>query len=429
MLCSMNLASPRLSLLVIPMLLVGFLAMPFNLLAQDTLKINLQETEKLFLQKNLLLLAQQYNLNEAQALAIQAKAYPNPNFSAEINMVDPQNNRLFHAGPSGEKVFGIEQLIVMGGKRNTQIEIAKKNTQLAELELADLLRNLKWQLSNAFYDLFQQRFIIKNFDSQLLLLDTIIGSYEKQAAKGNIATKEVIRLKSVYLALNNSRSEQIQNQIESTQMLELLLHEKSPILPLLRTTDFQQFTKVKPLNELIELAQANRPDLKIANTTGEMANLNLKLQKQLATPDINLRSGYDQRGGAFNNQINIGLDIPLPIWNRNKGAIKAAEFGKKYTETLHQQKILEMESELAASQRNLERCIADFNKTNALYTSNFEQVFKGINDNFLKRNVSLIEFIDFFESYNQSLTEFQRVKTHLAKAAAQINFYTGSTIY
>lgn len=397
--------------------------------SQDSLRISLEQAEKIFLSKNLLLLAEQYNLSAAQAMTIQARAYPNPQFSAEINLIDPENKRVLHTGSTGQKVFGIDQLIVMGGKRKTQIEIARKNQVLAELELADLLRNLKWKLHHSYFSLAQQQFIIQNYNRQLILLDTIISNYEKQAARGNIAMKEVIRLKSVYLAINNSRSEQIQNQIESNQVLQNLLQEKNPLTPQIPDADFQRYTQIKMLDQLIQSAKANRPDLQKATQTGELANLNLSLQKQLAIPDLNLNAGYDQRGGAFNNQINIGLGIPLPIWNRNKGAIKAAEWEKKASETLLQQKQTEVESEILASQRNLERCISDFTKTNSMYSTDFDLVFKGINDNFQKRNVSLIEFIDFFESYNQSLIEFQRVRTQMALAAAYINYVTATPIY
>lgn len=49
--------------------------------------------------------------------------------------------------------------------------------------------------------------------------------------------------------------------------------------------------------------------------------------------------------------------------------------------------------------------------------------------NFQKRNVSIIEFIDFFESYNDVLAELMRIKTQLVISAEQINLLTGKDIY
>ena len=52
-----------------------------NRIPPDTLRLTLPETEQLFLQKNLLLLAAKYNVEAQRALVLQAKLYPNPYFT------------------------------------------------------------------------------------------------------------------------------------------------------------------------------------------------------------------------------------------------------------------------------------------------------------------------------------------------------------
>ncbi len=49
--------------------------------------------------------------------------------------------------------------------------------------------------------------------------------------------------------------------------------------------------------------------------------------------------------------------------------------------------------------------------------------------NFQKRNVSIIEFIDFFEAYNEVQTELSRIKTQLVSSAEYLNLLTGKDIY
>src|SRR5258708_19671931 len=48
---------------------------------KDTLRLTLPQAEKAFLDSNLLLLAQKYNIDAQKALIIQAKLWPNPNLS------------------------------------------------------------------------------------------------------------------------------------------------------------------------------------------------------------------------------------------------------------------------------------------------------------------------------------------------------------
>ena len=399
---------------------------PFYAQAQS---ITLERAEAQFLQSNLILLAGQYNIDANKALAIQAEAYPNPVFSADFNLIDPQNKRVLHAGSTGQKAFGIEQLILLGGKRKSQIEIAKKNQALAESELADLLRNLRYQLQVNFYSLYQQQTVIEGYNSQLILLDTLIHYYDQQAPKGNVALKEVVRLRSVYIRLSSDRSEYAQNKIETMKTLQLLLKDSAQIVTAVDNQFFENLLAKPIQTDLAQIAKAKRPDLMAAQQNKELAALNLKLQKQLAIPDLTLNSTYDQRGGAFVNQVNLGFELPIPVWNRNKGNISAADAIQKSLSINQNQKELEVSLEVQAAVVDLQRSSVEYAKAKRLYNADFEVVFAGMNENFRKRNLSLLEFVDFFEAYNESKTDFERIKAQLALAASKINFVTASKVY
>ena len=79
--------------------------------AQDSLLLTLDKADKLFLEKNLLLVAGQFNINAQKALEIQAALYPNPQFTAGLNVWDADNKKLLYVGKSGEKAFEFDQLI------------------------------------------------------------------------------------------------------------------------------------------------------------------------------------------------------------------------------------------------------------------------------------------------------------------------------
>lgn len=396
---------------------------------QNERPITLQQADSIFLKNNLLLLAQEYNVEVQKVLVIQAKAYPNPLFSADINAYDPVNDQAFHVGPTGQKAFAIEQLILLGGKRKAEVELARQNQKLAELELEDLLRNLQFQLHTSFFQLKRQRNTLEKFTRQLQLLDTLIHSYDMQARKGNLPPKDVIRLKSVYFKINNEKSELASEYFQQQQSVQLLLQLNEYFEPKVGNNEIEELALPKDYNELVNKAIENRPDLKAAHETENLALINLKLQKRLAIPDVALNTSYDQRGGAFQNQVNVGLNIPLPVWNRNRGNIKAAEFSAKSMDLYKQQKLKEVESDVLAAWQRMVLSISEYQKIRNYYTDDFDLVFEGVNTNFQKRNISILEFVDFFESYNESLSEFERVKTFLANSAMQINYVTASKIY
>lgn len=392
--------------------------------------LRLEELDALFLKNNLEILAAGYSLTAAEAMEIQARAYPNPVFEAEFNLWDPQNKRLLHIGNTGQKAASFSQLIELGGKRATRMELARQNKEMARLEMEDLLRTLRQQLHSAFYNLHYQKATIRKFDQQLSLLDTIIQSYEAQVMKGNIPMKDLVRIKSVYLSIHNDRTDLQALAIQNQQQLKYLSGDSLEIFPVVDSSSISRLLRSRwSKEELVNTALQHRPDLKIAEILEKESALNEKWQRQLAIPDLNLGMGYDQLGGAFRNQVNLTLGMPLPLWDRNKGNRAAAKEMSKAASKKTQQSALQVKTEVVAALSNLELSLNDFRKVNQLYSRDFDEVFRGMNENFRKRNVSLIEFIDFFESYNQSVAEYQRSRTQVALAAEQLNFTTATILF
>lgn len=396
---------------------------------QNTQSLTLEACENLFLKNNLMLLAQQFNISAKQALIIQSRAYPNPIFSGEINVYDPQHNKWFHIDSSGQKSFQVQQLILLGGKRKTEIEIAKQSAAVAESEFAELLRNLRAQLSDRFYGINSQRIVIDNYVRQLSILDTIIGNYKIQIDKGNLPLKDLIRLKSVYIKINGNKSDLADQNSEDQKQIKLLLQTNADVIPIVPDEDFKKFTELKTLSELQTVALSNRPDLKIADQNALLAALALKREKKQVIPDIAVSGSYDQRGGAFHNQINAGIQMPIPILNTNRGNIRAAEFDKKAMDLYLQEKKLEVELDIQQAWANMQRGINEYNKVRGYYNEEFLSVNKGMNDNFNRRNISILEFVDFVEAYNESLADFEKTRQQLAQYAAQINYTTATKIY
>lgn len=400
-----------------------------NLRAADTLRVNIKQADSLFLKNNYSLLASAMNINAQKAQIIQAKLYPNPVFTADLNAYDPENKQAFHVSNTGQKGFQLEQLILLGGKRKAQIDLAKTNVKISELEFQQILSRLKFQLHSSMYFLSQQYVLIGKYNKQLNLLDTILVAYDTQAKKGNIALKDVVRLKGFYLNLNNERAEILRNYFEELSKVQTILQVNQVIYPLVSDQDFSAFIKPVNLDDLTNTALQNRPDYLITQQDQLFADQYLRYQKKSAVPDLNLITSYDQRGGAFQNQVNVGLSIPLPVWNRNQGNIKSAVYQIKQQEYESEGIKNKLLADVFNYYQLYTQSVIEFQKTEKLYNDDFETSFQGISENFRKGNVSILEFVDFFEAYNNALTEISRVKVQLNTSAEQLNLTTGKDIF
>src|SRR5690606_27038748 len=197
--------------------------------AQDTLRVDLRTADSLFLVNNFYLLASSMNIEAQKARILQAKTYSNPVLSADVNVYNPDDNKILHFGQTGQKSFQLEQLILLAGKRKSEIEIAKTYANIAELEFQQLLRKLKFRLHSDLFSIGQMQVLLKRYTDQLFLLETLLSSYETQAEKGNIPLKDVVRLKGAYLKLNNERAELLKSYFETQSSLQTLLQTTSTV--------------------------------------------------------------------------------------------------------------------------------------------------------------------------------------------------------
>lgn len=400
-----------------------------ELKAEDTLRLNIWQADSIFLTKNYYLLASSMNIEEKKAQILQSRLYPNPVFTADLNAYDPENKKPFHVGNSGQKAFQLEQLIILGGKRKAQIEMAKTDASIAELEFQDLNQHLKFKLHSSLFALGQQETVLKKYDRQLSLLDDLLDSYKVQAEKGNLALSELVRLKGAYLKLNNDRAELFKDYFNTQADLQKLLQTGLVVQFRFSEEDIAKYVKVMDASELMDIAANNRPDLLIAKLNGKLSEQDLQFQKRSAVPDLAVFGSYDQRSGAFTDQVNIGFSVPLPFWNRNQGNIRSAQY--RVQETDYRQRALsnEVDSEIRNGHALYNQTVSEYRKTLDMYDSSFELTINGVTENFRKRNISIIEFIDFFEAYNEVQTELARIKTQLVSSAEELNLLVGKDIY
>ncbi|MEG0850633.1 TolC family protein [Flavobacterium plurextorum] len=391
------------------------------IVAQKT--VTLQDCESQFLKKNLFLLASQYNIDASKALTIQAKIWDNPTITAELNAYNPERNQYFDIGKDGQKAFGIEQLIYLGGKKRNEVKLAKTNEQLAELQFNDLLRTLKLQLRKSFYTVYYNTKSLETTDNQLAHIEDLINSYSVQVQKGNIALKDLVRLQSLYLNFKNERMEVVNNSIEEQANLKLLLNETETIIPNVSKDDFNKYLKTIPfdLKSFQDEAIANRPDYLAQQKEIEANELNVKWQKSLSIPDITLGANYDQRSGAFEKEANLSIGIPLPLWNKNKGNIKYAQTILAQSKVEKQNFDLQLQTEITSAWNKWNESRKNYTVIKPTVNSDFEAVYNGILANFQKRNISLLEFTDFMESYNQANIQVNELKKKLALSGEELN--------
>ena len=407
-----------------------FICVGFFAEAQDTLNISMQGIDSLFLKKNLLLLAQKYKITGDEALIKQAKLWDNPSLNTEFNLFNPSKNKYFDVGAQGEKIFQVDQVIVLAGKRNKRVELARASAQYTSYEFYELMRTLKLELRVNYSTIYFSTQTLKIYDEQLALLQTIIDALQFQNQKGNIPLKEVLRLKALYYKLNSDRTDIISDILDAQKSLQTLLQTNSYVKPSNQFNEISRYSidAIKK-EELLNKAMLNRPDLKMTENISKQAEINLSLQKRNAYPDLHIGGLYDQAGSYIFNYTGVTLGMDLPLWNRNQGNIRYAKANVSQTQLQLQYKTSEIANEVKNAYAKLMEVEAQYLAVDTGFSSSFTSLNEGFVSNFKKRNISLFEFTDFFEAYNESILQLNQLNEKRIRSYEELNYVISEELF
>lgn len=410
--------------------LLGLLfTLPSFLHAQDTLYVNIEKADSLFLANNLALLAEKYQIDMAKSAEVQTKLWNNPNLSIDFSAYN-KSKGLLDVGKNGQKAIVLQQLITTAGKRNKQLAIDQESTRQSEYQFFDLVRTLKFELREVFFESYFLSKTIALYNLQINALQTTVSSFEKEYTRNNISLMEVVRLKALLFQLSNDRAT-LQFEINKNQKnLRMMLHTALPVVPIVREIDIAKYQfRTQTSETLKNKAFQSRADLKIAQSVLKQAELNHTLQKALAVPNLQIGASYDQASNYVNQYFGLTASIDIPLFNRNQGNIRTAKSSIRYAKVNEQQITNSIVNEVDATLQKVMLADKAYNNVENQFTKELKKLNQGIYDNFQKRNITLLEFIDFIETYNESTKAFNRLQADRIKVYEELNFVVGEELF
>ncbi|AQX13318.1 transporter [Elizabethkingia meningoseptica] len=392
--------------------------------------MTMEECEEAFRKNNLELLAQQYNINLADADIMQAKIWDLPEVTFQANAYNPEGKRFFDIGKS--KNATIQQLIYLGGKKKNEIEFAKSNKELAQLQFSQLLADLRSQMRETYYALYFEEKKLQSVDIQLKYMNDLLEAYRVQTQKGNTSLKDEVRLQAVVINLNNDKVEINNNILQQQQSMKVLTGLNESMLTNFGDEEANKLMAVEPLMTIDDIKQKaleNNADYLFSVKTIDNNKTYLKWQKSLNVPDINVGGAWSQNGGTFNNEIDFTIGIPIPLWKRNKGNVVKAQYQIEQSQKTVEMKKQQLETQLDMAYQTWQNQYQQYFTLKPQDMDNLETVYQGILKNFRKGNISLIEFTDFTDSYRQTILQLYEMKKQIMISAEEINHLTQSKIF
>jgi outer membrane protein TolC len=299
------------------------------------------------------------SIKVAESAIITAGARPNPS----INPVGGINSTAL--GQEGVNPWipsmTVNIPIETANKRAYRIAVASNKTEISKLNVILTSWQIRSNVRSAYIELLDAHYKSNVLRQQLDILEKVRIAMENQLTAGEIKATEItpvlISLANTEIELGEAKRQYDEALPQLAAAIGVPVRELNRIkINLKLNSDTNVFTRILSTN-IIELSLKSRADLLSALYEYEAAQAALQLEIARQYPDINISPGYEWDQGE--HKWTIGLNIELPVFNRNQGPIAEALANRnlaaaKFNE-LQIGAISEIESAIAAAKAALEQ--------------------------------------------------------------------------
>lgn len=335
----------------------------------------------------------------------QEQLWDNPEISVSHNVNNPVTHRFFETSCDGETDVQLSQRIYIGGQRGERVRKAAANLRRTEYEQADAQRLLRRQLGTVMVSLasLQQKMAV--VDKEIGSADKILCAYEEQLGKGNVAAVEVVRMRSQRIQLMQEKASLSNDIREQQQQLRLMTGRDAadttgfcPVIDYDATVAAIAATGKSGVMQTL----CSRADLLADKQDVASASHEVKLQKANALPELSITGEWDKNGNIGRNYFAVGVSLSVPLFNRNQGGRKAAEaaLDAKRMQQEWNMRQARAEAERAWDRLMMARQMAQ--ETARHMENDNEKMMEQMEVQYMRHNVSLLELLDYYETYKEN---------------------------
>jgi cobalt-zinc-cadmium efflux system outer membrane protein len=365
----------------------------------------------------------------AKALIEQAKLWDNPVLSTDQNIHDAGSEKFFyHDATLGQVYVQLSQVFTTAGKRGKQVQIAKDNAKVQAAEFNDLMRNLRYNLQLDFSQLATLIDQGKVYQNEIASASNLVNAIQKSFDAGNTSMKDLIRLKALLFGLQNDIVENSRQINDLQTELKTLIQAKETSFILPQINDVPNKAINLDIVALIDQAKTNRADYLSNQLQLTSAQHNLDLQKAMAIPDVTIGASFDKNSSYAQNYYGLQIGLPLPLFNRNQGNIKSAKYSIMSQENTVKDNESKLKNEVVSAVNQYKLNQQLFSTRQLEFNEQYDTLFKNMLKGFKERQISLIEFVDFFDTYKDTKLKILQQQYNLQKAIADLDFAVGAPI-
>jgi cobalt-zinc-cadmium efflux system outer membrane protein len=399
----------------------------------QTLVLNWEQIKTRFFAQNPNVLAGQISIEESKANEITARLRPNPEFTFTTDGFQLTPDKSVWRPLAGVLYTpGVSRLFERQHKRQLRMNSARLATSGAGSDQEDLQRTLLFTARTAFVSTLQAKALVELSQANLQSYDNVISVNRTRFQAGDISELDFQRVELQRVQFESDLANARVNLRTAKIQLLALLNDRTPVDDFDAAGDFEYKESILLPAELRQMAVANRPDLRSAQTAIEKATADNRLAIANGSADPTV-GGWYSRNPSFNNPFDLNtlggnVTIPIRIFDKNQG--EKARTALEITRTQRQRNAL-----LAGIYRDVDSAYATLEGVRTLVRSYRGKYLKESGDirdkvsfSYTRGGATLLEFLDAQKSYRDTQVAYIGLVGNYWSALAQLSLAVGQEV-
>lgn len=300
----------------VTLVVIAFLAGAHASFAQT--KLSIKDAVSLALSRRPELRAGLDRVESSDGLRQQAAIRPNPRLILQTEDLRPSNLNL---GQDSQSYLYASQVFEARGKRGGRMAVADQIVERSKAQLDSVRRQIVLNVRQAYWEVEAAQMVRDLYAENDDYFRQIVDYHQARFNEGKLAEVDLLRVRlereRIHAAAENANLEAQRGMLRLARELSSPTNDTWALIEEFQTLETPVESPAQ--GDLVSL----RPEGRSALAALAEARANINLQKANGRQDVQGLFGY-KRNGPDNTMI-AGLQINLPVFDRNRGVITASE--------------------------------------------------------------------------------------------------------
>ena len=367
--------------------------------------LDLRGAAALALRRNPELAAGAAEIRAREGAVAQAGAHPNPAIILE------------NVGGIVESTAQLGHLFELGGKRSARVRLAGLNRELSRWDYQVRQNDVLRQVAGAYVELLTAQERLTVTADLVRLAEQVAATVSERVKAGKVAPIEETRAGAT-VASTRLELARVEREIEAARRrLAATWGSPSPRFDAVAG----RLPEDVPVPVLEELARglSRNPELARWETEVEQRRATLGLEQARAVPDVTIGAGPRWLNESRELAFVVGVSVPLPLFNRNEGAIEEAR--RRLEKADHERAAVRVRlmAALGDLHRELAVAAAEVDTLRREILPAAQTAFDAINEGYRFGKFGLLDVLDAQRALFEARGRFARAVGDYHKAVAE----------